>query len=99
MAQVLSYLTSAFFFRRALREAKSQLEAVEIGLHICQEHEMLREWCRAQGLIPPRWFVTPIERAERAAGSVVRFPTTAPGPAPDHRSGPSPGPSSSAAAL
>lgn len=74
MTQPLSYLSSTYFFRLELRRASTKADAIELGMHVCDEHERLRDWCRERGLVPPKWFVTPSERAARAAGAVVPFP-------------------------
>lgn len=73
------YRPSGYYFRKALRAAASQAEAETLCLKVIDEHELLREWCREHGMIPPKWFITPDERAAKAAqpGSVSLFPTTA----------------------
>ncbi len=77
MTQLSPYLSSAYFFRVQLRAARTRRAAVEIGLVVIDEHERLREWVRAQGLIPPKWLVTPRERAAREQlAEVFPFPTT-----------------------
>lgn len=48
------YRPSAFYFRKALRTAKTKAEAVEVGLTVVAELENLKAWVREQGFIPPK---------------------------------------------
>lgn len=77
-SKILSCLSSAFFFRKKIREAESREEMAEIALHVVAESERLRQWCRDQGLVPPKWFITPDERAARVKhlAEVVPFETS-----------------------
>lgn len=76
MNKPLSYKPSCFYYRKALRECATREEALSLGLEIADENERLREWCRAQGMMPPKWFITPAERAAKAAhpGAAIPFP-------------------------
>lgn len=72
-----SYKPSTFYFRASLRAAPTKAQAVDLGLAMVAEHEALREWVREQGLVPPKWFVTPSERHAKVAGSVCPLPMRA----------------------
>lgn len=76
MEKPLSYKPSAYYYRKALREAETVEDIQEICEVVATELEMLKAWVRTHGLVPPRWHVTPSERAAKAPGSVVPFPTT-----------------------
>jgi hypothetical protein len=81
MEKHASYLTSAYYFRAALRGASTKHEAVEIGIHVVAELEALKSWVREQGLMPPRWYLLPAELAARQAAGVYPFqPSEAPPP-------------------
>lgn len=54
---LLRYRPGGFYFRRAWREARSDAERTEIFETLLTDHEKLRAWCRAQGLIPPKFDV------------------------------------------
>ena len=73
-----SYIPSSYFYRTTARATRTHAEAVALCLDLVAEHEALREWVRDQGMIPPKWFVTPSERASRAEGVVFPFSTTVP---------------------
>jgi hypothetical protein len=54
----LSYKPSGYYFRKALREAKTKEDAVEIGLQAVREMEHLKKVMRENhGIIPPRRFI------------------------------------------
>lgn len=55
--ECLSYRPSAYYFRKALRKAKSVEDAREVGFQAVLEMEALKEWVRERGLIPPRRFI------------------------------------------
>jgi hypothetical protein len=55
--QFPSYKPSAFYFRRALRNAPDKRSAIIVGLAVTDEYERLRAWVREQGLLPPKWRV------------------------------------------
>ena len=74
MEKPLSYKPSAYYFRKALREAESVEELRELGLGVVSELEMLKEWVRGHHLVPPRWHITPSERAAKAPGLAILFP-------------------------
>ena len=78
MAKALSYKPSSYYFRTELHAAQTREETLAIGLHVIDELERLKAWTRGHGLIPPKWFITPSERAAKAMGSVIPFPSTAP---------------------
>lgn len=65
VAPVASYKPSAFYFRRALRQANDIETVRELGLAIVNELEQLKQWVRDQGMIPPRWNGTPEEAREK----------------------------------
>ncbi len=60
---VTDYKPSVFYYRRAIRAAKTKAQAQAEGLAVCTELERLKEWVRDQGLMPPKWLVT-VEEAE-----------------------------------
>ena len=60
-----SYKPSVFYFRRALRCSDSHQSAIEVGLVVCSELEMLKQWVRDQGMIPPKFVVHPSEAQEK----------------------------------
>lgn len=75
---MISYKPSAFYFRAAIRAGKTSKEIRRLALELVKEHERLREWVRDHGLVPPKWFVTPIERSAKQTapiGSVCPFST------------------------
>lgn len=61
MEAVSDYKPSAYYFRKALREAKTREDAVRVGLGAVSELENLKAWVREQGMIPPKRFVLPVE--------------------------------------
>jgi hypothetical protein len=67
----LSYRPSAFYFRKALNEAKTVSDAQVIGHQVIRELEMLKAWVREQGLIPPRQFILSAEAQEKKLGDYV----------------------------
>lgn len=60
-----SYRPSAYYFRKALRGAKTKAQAVEAGLQAVRELEYLKEWIRGQGMIPPKRYVLRSEAQEK----------------------------------
>lgn len=56
-----SYQPSAYFFRKALRGARSKAEAVDVGLQVVRELEALKAFVRENGLIPPKRHVLKAE--------------------------------------
>lgn len=78
MNSPLNYQPSAFYFRHELTTAKTKREAVQIGLRLVRELEAHKEWIRAQGFIPPKFYITQSEAHAKGWGSVVPFPSTAP---------------------
>lgn len=79
-SNIIPYTPAAYYYRKALREAKNKAAAVEVGMHLVLELEKHKEWAREQGLVPPRWFVTPEQRAHQLAhhrAEVIPFSTTA----------------------
>lgn len=61
----LYYRPSSFYFRQALREAATIDEAVAVGMRMALELEQLKEFCRENGLIPPRRYVLDTEAEEK----------------------------------
>lgn len=62
--KVATFTPGGWFFREALERAKTKKEATEIGRAVILELEMLKEWVREQGAIPPKFTVL---RAEALA--------------------------------
>ena len=60
-----SYRPSAFYFRRALREANSKQEAVRIGMILVAELENLKASIRERGIIPEKRFILLSEADEK----------------------------------
>ena len=61
----IGYKPSSYYYRQAIRGARSVEQSRAIGLHIVSEYERLREWVREQGLIPPKWEVDPEEAKDK----------------------------------
>lgn len=61
----VSYRPSAYYYRQALRKAKTVGQMRALGLGLVAEYEALREWVRAQGMIPPKFKVLQIEAREK----------------------------------
>jgi len=53
----VSYKPSAWYYRKAIRSARTIEQASEAGLVAVLELEELKAWIREQGLIPPKRFV------------------------------------------
>lgn len=82
----LSYQPSVVFFRTELRAARTKREAVEIGLTVTRELELLKEWVRVEhGLIPPRFLATRSECAAKDLAPVIPYASTEPSSAPGRR--------------
>lgn len=64
-SEVIPYLPSALYFRRALRGAKTKADAVEVGLTAVAELENLKAWVREQGFIPPKCHLLKSETEEK----------------------------------
>ena len=62
---MLNYQPSAYFFRKELREAKTKEAAIEVGLTVVLELEMIKEWVRSKGMIPPKMHIHPSEAAAK----------------------------------
>ena len=61
-----SYRPSAYYFRRAIRNARSKKEAQELGLAVVAELEFLKAWVREEcGCIPPRRVMTDEEARDK----------------------------------
>lgn len=52
-----NYQPSAYYFRRELRNAKTKDAAIQVGMRAILELEMLKEWVRSKGMIPPKLHV------------------------------------------
>jgi hypothetical protein len=46
---------SVYYYREAIREARTRAEVEELAFALCREWERLREWVRGKGYIPPKW--------------------------------------------
>lgn len=66
MADTPSYKPSAFYYRKAIRDACTRAELAALALGLVLELEKHKEWIRAQGLVPPKWLITRAERDEKA---------------------------------
>lgn len=76
-----SYKPSAFYFREALRSARTKREAIDYGMQAVRELEWLKQWIRERGFIPPRRFILSTEAEAKglipqtsACDEVLRFP-------------------------
>lgn len=63
--EVVSYKPSAWYFRAAIRNAKTLTEAREAGMVAVLELEELKAWIRELGLVPPKRFVLRAEACEK----------------------------------
>lgn len=61
MEHASSYQPSAFFFRQAIRRAKTKAELTNLALLLCLELENHKAFIREEGLIPPKKFILPSE--------------------------------------
>ena len=86
-SEYLTYKPSAFYFRQELRNTRTKKQAVAIGMHLVSELELLKQFVRDLGHVPPKWNVMRTERLEKGWGVVVPFETATP---PDQQS-PAPG--------
>ena len=64
METAASYKPSAYYFRSALRNARTRDEALAIALKLVAELELQKQWIREHGLVPPKWNIM---RSESAA--------------------------------
>lgn len=78
MNKTLSCKPSAFYYRQALRSARTKEELVEIGLNLVGEIERHKEFIRARGFIPPKWYIMQTERDAKTPAPVCPFPPTTP---------------------
>lgn len=60
-----SFRPGEFYFRQAYRDAATQEGRDELFFALVRDHEQLREWCRQQGLIPPKFEFTRREVEEK----------------------------------
>ncbi len=60
-----TFKPSAWYFRRALRNAISREDAIEIGLQAVLEIETLKEFIRQHGLLPPKVYILSSEAEEK----------------------------------
>jgi len=65
---VPNYKPSSFYFRKALRSAKTVEEARDVGFTVVLELEQLKEWVREQGFIPPKMHIMREEAEEKGWG-------------------------------
>jgi hypothetical protein len=65
MSDCPSYRPSAWYYRKALRDARTKDEAVAVGMQLIKELEHLKEFVREQGLIPPRRFILNTEAEDK----------------------------------
>lgn len=73
MEKAHPYKPSAYYFRQGLRSAETIEEAVQIGMHLVSELEQLKQFCRDEGLVPPKWNIMQTEIDEKDWGDVVQF--------------------------
>jgi len=71
MEPAINYMPSAFYYRQALRTARTREDAIAVGLHVVAEVEQLKQWVRKQGLVPPKWHLMRSEVAAKHWGEVV----------------------------
>lgn len=69
MSEPTSYCPSAYYFRKALAEAKTLAEARRIGRTAILELEELKAWVRSQGMIPPKNHILDAEVRDKGWGS------------------------------
>lgn len=58
-----NYQPSAYYFRKELRNAKTKDAAIQVGMRAILELEMLKQFVRDNGLIPPKQHI-PTSEAE-----------------------------------
>lgn len=63
--ELFSYKPSAWYFREALRNARTREEAMEVGLQVVLEVEMLKEFIRDNGMIPPKSYILESEADDK----------------------------------
>lgn len=89
MARLLSFKPTEFYFRRAIRDAKTKREAQIVGYALVDEYERLRSWLLDNGVPPPEWRVLKAELRDRAkdrraqtakASALQPTPALPPGP-------------------
>lgn len=68
MSDPAEYRPSAYYFRRALAEAKTLAEARRIGRTAILELEELKAWVRSQGMIPPKNHILDAEVKDKGWG-------------------------------
>lgn len=67
-ADVVEFKPSAFYFRKAIRSAKSLREAQGIAMLLVLELGSLRSWARDLGMVPPKRYVLRTEADEKGWG-------------------------------
>lgn len=79
-SNIISYCPAAFYYRQEIEAARTKKELHGIARKLVLELERHKEWIREQGLIPPRWLVTPLppRPSEEPLAEVIPFPLTAP---------------------
>ncbi len=76
MEKLPVYQPSAHYYRQAIRSAKTKAELAQLAFDLVIEIERHKEWIRALGHVPPKFFITPAERAAKGWGEVCPFPST-----------------------
>jgi hypothetical protein len=62
---MVTYAPQVFYFRRALRTARTLVDAMELGLAVVEELDSLKSWVWDRGLIPPMFRTLPEHLIER----------------------------------
>lgn len=63
--EVVSYKPSSWYFRDAIRNAKTIRAAQDAGMIAVLELEELKSWIRGLGMVPPKRFVLRAEASEK----------------------------------
>lgn len=71
---LVNYRPGGYYYRKAYREADTVEEREEIFETLLLDHEKLREWCRAQGLRPPKFEVLNFEAEDKPWLLTPAFP-------------------------
>ena len=75
MEKLPVYQPSAFYFRQELAACRTKQATARVCREVILELERHKEWIRAQGFVPPKFFITPAERAAKGWAPAIPFPS------------------------
>lgn len=87
--EIINYRPGGLYWREAWREAESLGERQALYFALLRDHELLRDFCRANGLVPPKFELTAAEVADKPwlltllPGAQMEL--SLPEPGPDHQ--------------